>query len=142
MNGRINTKPRFFLLLLSLIFGGQTPVFSDELRDGNVLIAEIRGEVNFRSQNGSPVKAEDFKPGSLLPVGYQVLTGKNSSVLCLLSNGTLFTVRENSDMRVESFRQEPFVSNEENNIISIESNIVAIYKPFNEKYYKPEKVLL
>ena len=76
MNGRINTKPKFFLLLLSLIFGGQTPVFSDELRDGNVLIAEIRGEVNFRSQNGSPLKAEDFKPGSLLPVGYQVLTGK------------------------------------------------------------------
>ena len=112
MNGRINTKPRFFLLLLSLIFGGQTPVFSDELRDGNVLIAEIRGEVNFRSQNGSPVNAEDFKPGSLLPVGYQVLTGKNSSVLCLLSNGTLVTVRENSDMRVESFRQEPFVSND------------------------------
>ena len=33
-------------------------------------------------------------------------------------------------------------SNEENYIISIESNIVAIYKPFNEKYYKPEKVLL
>ena len=33
-------------------------------------------------------------------------------------------------------------SNEENYIISIENNIVAIYKPFNEKYYKPEKVLL
>ena len=33
-------------------------------------------------------------------------------------------------------------SNEENYIISIESNIVAIYKPFNEKYYKPETVLL
>ncbi len=33
-------------------------------------------------------------------------------------------------------------SNEENYIISIENNIVAIYKPFNEKYYKPEKVLV
>ena len=33
-------------------------------------------------------------------------------------------------------------SNGEKNIISIENNIVAIYKPFNEKYYKPEKVLL
>ena len=33
-------------------------------------------------------------------------------------------------------------SNEENYIISIENNIVAIYKPFNEEYYKPEKVLV
>ena len=33
-------------------------------------------------------------------------------------------------------------SNEENYIISIENNIVAIYKSFNEKYYKPEKVLV
>ena len=33
-------------------------------------------------------------------------------------------------------------SNEENYIISIENNIVAIYKPFNEKYYKPDKVLV
>ena len=33
-------------------------------------------------------------------------------------------------------------SNEENYIISIENNIAAIYKPFNEGYYKPEKVLL
>ena len=33
-------------------------------------------------------------------------------------------------------------SNEENYIISVENNIVAIYKPFNDKYYKPEKVLL
>ena len=33
-------------------------------------------------------------------------------------------------------------SNEENYIISIENNIVAIYTPFNEKYYKPEKVLV
>ena len=33
-------------------------------------------------------------------------------------------------------------SSEENYIISIENNIAAIYKPFNEGYYKPEKVLL
>ncbi len=33
-------------------------------------------------------------------------------------------------------------SNKENHVISIENNIVAIYKPFNEKYYKPEKVLV
>jgi tRNA pseudouridine55 synthase len=33
-------------------------------------------------------------------------------------------------------------SKEENYIISIENNIVAIYKPFNEKHYKPEKVLV
>ena len=33
-------------------------------------------------------------------------------------------------------------SNEENYIISIENNIVAIYIPFNEEYYKPEKVLV
>ncbi len=32
-------------------------------------------------------------------------------------------------------------SDEENYIISIENNIVAIYEPFNEKYYKPEKVI-
>ena len=33
-------------------------------------------------------------------------------------------------------------SNEESYIISIDENIVAIYKPFNENYYKPEKVVV
>ena len=33
-------------------------------------------------------------------------------------------------------------SNDENYIISIENIIVAIYKPFNENYFKPEKVLV
>ena len=33
-------------------------------------------------------------------------------------------------------------SNEESCIISIDKNIVAIYKPFNENYYKPEKVVV
>ena len=33
-------------------------------------------------------------------------------------------------------------SNEESCIISIDKNIVAIYKPFNENYYKPEKLVV
>ena len=33
-------------------------------------------------------------------------------------------------------------SNEENYIISIENNIVAIYIPFNANYFKPDKVLV
>ena len=33
-------------------------------------------------------------------------------------------------------------SNDESYIISIDKNIVAIYKPFNENYYKPEKVVV
>ena len=33
-------------------------------------------------------------------------------------------------------------SNDENYIISIENIIVAIYKPFNDNYFKPEKVLV
>ena len=94
-----------------LFQAGKKEVFSEELKDGNVLIAEINGEVSFRNQDGSLVNSSEFTSGSILPVGYEVITGKNSSVLCLLSNGTLLTVRENSDMRVESFTLEAFDAN-------------------------------
>jgi hypothetical protein len=33
-------------------------------------------------------------------------------------------------------------SNQEKYILSINNDVVAIYKPFNEKYFKPDKVLL
>jgi tRNA pseudouridine55 synthase len=33
-------------------------------------------------------------------------------------------------------------SNQEKYILSINNDAVAIYKPFNEKYFKPDKVLL
>ena len=33
-------------------------------------------------------------------------------------------------------------SKQEKYILSINNDIVAIYKPFNEKYFKPDKVLL
>ena len=110
MSRRINTCLKSLLLFL-LLFQAGKKVFSEELKDGNILIAEINGEVSFRSQDGSLVNSSEFTSGSILPVGYEVITGKNSSVLCLLSNGTLLTVRENSDMRVESFSQEAFDAN-------------------------------
>ena len=111
MSRRINTFLKSLLLFLLLFQAGKKEVFSEELKDGNVLIAEINGEVSFRNQDGSLVNSSEFTSGSILPVGYEVITGKNSSVLCLLSNGTLLTVRENSDMRVESFTQEAFDAN-------------------------------
>ena len=111
MSRRINTCLKSVLLFLLLFQAGKKAVFSEELKDGNILIAEINGEVSFRNQDGSLVNSSEFTSGSILPVGYEVITGKNSSVLCLLSNGTLLTVRENSDMRVESFSQEAFDAN-------------------------------
>ena len=111
MSRRINTCLKSLLLFLLLFQAGKKEVFSEELKDGNILIAEINGEVSFRNQDGSLVNSSEFTSGSILPVGYEVITGKNSSVLCLLSNGTLLTVRENSDMRVESFSQEAFDAN-------------------------------
>ena len=51
MSRRINTCLKSFFLLL--FQAGKKEVFSEELKDGNVLIAEINGEVSFRNQDGS-----------------------------------------------------------------------------------------
>jgi len=75
---------------------------------------------------------EESKLGELLdPIADKIIVA--TALILLVMNETI----KNGQLLPRTM-----FSNEENYIISIENNIVAIYKPFNEKYYKPEKVLL
>ena len=85
-------------------------LLANDLQNGSVLIAEMKGEVRVLGTDGKSDESKNFKVGANLPVGNWVKTGKGSSVLCLLSNGTLFTIRENSKVRIGTFKQIPFDS--------------------------------
>lgn len=64
------------------------------------------GEVGFFDAGGS--RMEEVKIGGLIPRTYTIVTGANSQMVGLLSNGTLITLVEKTRMRVQTFQQEPF----------------------------------
>ncbi len=82
---------------------------NEESGAGAVILAEVVPPVVFRDGDEGGVEKKMI-PGMLLPEGYWVETGQGGNVLLLLSNGTVVTITENSQMRVDSFDQEPFES--------------------------------
>ena len=107
-------KRRASIPLLSFLFSLSSVVIcgpdllANELQNGSVLIAEMKGDVRVLGTDGISNESKNFKVGDILPLGNWVKTGEGSSILCLLSNGTLFTIRENSKVRIGTFRQIPF----------------------------------
>ena len=97
-----------WLLLWSFVLGNASLSRAENKSAGTVLIVEVAGEIRFEKNDGSNAAKNDFKIGSVLPVGYFAITGQGGSLVCLLSNGTLLTVRENSRIRITSFEQEAF----------------------------------
>ncbi len=107
-------KRRASIPLLSFLFSLSSVVIcgpdllANELQNGSVLIAEMKGDVRVLGTDGISNESKNFKLGDILPLGNWVKTGEGSSILCLLSNGTLFTIRENSKVRIGTFMQIPF----------------------------------
>ena len=110
MKRRASISPLTFLFSLCCIVICGSDLQGNDLQNGSVLIAEMKGEVRVLGTDGKSEESKNFKVGANLPVGNWVKTGKGSSVLCLLSNGTLFTIRENSKVRIGTFKQIPFDS--------------------------------
>ena len=78
------------------------------LSRGAIILAEKREPVSFVGENGVALTSSGTVPGTLLPEGTVVQTGKGGSALLLLSNGTIVTVDAETRMKVTSFVQEPF----------------------------------
>jgi hypothetical protein len=96
------------ILLFTPFFFGCLGLFAQQQEKGSLLLAKIEGSVNFYEPDGKRMEANSFKEGDALPLKYFAETEEGSTLLALLSNGTLVTLRENTRMKVGEFSQSPF----------------------------------
>ncbi|MDR0901913.1 MAG: FecR family protein [Opitutaceae bacterium] len=73
---------------------------------GTILVVRVTGEA-YATLPGDTLRMP-LKKGSLVLVGQTIVTGKNASVMLVLSNGATVTVAGDSVMAVEEFTQRPF----------------------------------
>ena len=95
------------LLYLPSVYG-----WGPKMEAGAVILAERIEPVVFRGADDQKIDEAQATVGSILPEGASVETGPGGSALLLLSNGTVVTVTENAKMRIKSFDQEVFTSND------------------------------
>ena len=81
-------------------------LWSQEKQEGALIMISKEGEVGFFDADGT--RMAEVKAGGLIPRTYTIVTGANSQMVGLLSNGTLVTLVEKTKMRVKTFEQEPF----------------------------------
>jgi len=81
-------------------------LWSQEKQEGALIMISKEGEVGFFDADGT--RMAEVKAGGLIPRTYTIVTGANSQMVGLLSNGTLVTLVEKTKMRVKTFDQEPF----------------------------------
>ena len=83
-------------------------LLGQEAKVGAFILVSEQGGVNYEKGDGSP--AEGVSIGKPVPLSYTIITGKGAKLVGLLSNGTLLTLEEETRMKVETFKQEPFES--------------------------------
>ncbi len=85
----------------NLLWSQQT----DNNRGAFILISK-QGDVRYL--NAENQEMPKVVVGSIIPSTYLVVTGEGGSLVGLLSNGTLLTLDQNTQMKVASFKQKPF----------------------------------
>jgi len=103
-------KPQIFMKIFALIcmFMGMGILQAQQKEKGTLIIAKIEGDVKFYGTDGAELADNAYKEGDTLPFGVSAETGQGSSMLGILSNGTLMTMRENTRMKIGEFTQTPF----------------------------------
>ena len=101
-----------FIAFASLVFLPSVYGWGPKMEAGAVILAERIDPVVFRGADDQKIDEAQATVGSIVPEGASVETGPGGSALLLLSNGTVVTVTENAKMRIKSFDQEAFTSND------------------------------
>ncbi|MDR0901914.1 MAG: FecR family protein [Opitutaceae bacterium] len=87
----------------SVSLAAQSP---DARPSGTILVVRATGEA-YATLPGDTLRTP-LRNGSPVLVGQVIVTGKNASVMLILSNGATVTVAGDSVMAVEEFTQQPF----------------------------------
>lgn len=103
-------KPQIFMKTFALIcmMIGLGTLNAQQAENGTLIIAKIEGQVKFYKADGAELPANAYGEGDILPIGVSAETGQGASMLGILSNGTLMTMREKTRMKIGEFKQTPF----------------------------------
>ena len=77
---------------------------------GAIIIADMKGAVAVTNNStGAALPAASVQPGKILFDGHTIkTTGKDSSIVLLLSNGTVTTLKADSVLNIKKFTQAKF----------------------------------
>ena len=77
---------------------------------GAIIIADMKGAVTVtNNMTGATLPAASVQPGKILFDGHTIkTTGKDSSIVLLLSNGTVTTLKADSVLNIKKFTQAKF----------------------------------
>ena len=83
-----------------------------------IIISKI-GDVRIFDAKGLIISGQASATGATLSEGFSIKTGQGARLLLLLSNGTVTTLEQNSELILESFRQTPFALPPDNRFIDL-----------------------
>ena len=101
-----------------------------DLYQGGVIIASITGELlvldppEINYENSRFQKPRVGRIGDVISVGTQLTTGKGSKAILLFTNGSLFTMGQETKLYIKEFWQEEFEGNEDR-VLELEREISA-----------------
>ena len=73
---------------------------------GAFILISKQGDVRYL--NSENQEMPEVGVGSIIPSSYIIVTGESGGLIGLLSNGTLLTLDQKTQMKVATFKQEPF----------------------------------
>ena len=95
------------LALLGFLFAGLS-LSAQEAGAGAFILVSVEGNVQVNDAAGDPLPAGEIVAGKSLFEGQTVVTGENSKVVLLLSNGSVTTLSAKSELLLDKFRQAKF----------------------------------
>ena len=91
------------LALVAFLCAGLT-LSGQEGGAGAFIIVSVEGNVQVKDAAGDPLPAGEIVAGKSLFEGQTVVTGENSKVVLLLSNGSVTTLSAKSELLLDKFR--------------------------------------
>ena len=104
--------PRFILLFLFRVLLLPFCFFVQNIEAneaGAIIVLSSKGTVNAISPTGQVVPSI-LKSGTVLAEGFSIKTGLTGETSILFSNGTTASIEPNSQIKISSFTQTPFIS--------------------------------
>lgn len=95
------------LALLGFLCAGLS-LSAQEAGAGAFILVSVEGNVQVNDAAGDPLPAGEIVAGKSLFEGQTVVTGENSKVVLLLSNGSVTTLSAKSELLLDKFRQAKF----------------------------------
>ena len=105
------SKGQFLKFFTMFLFAGlafaQAP--GPNLGKGAAIVVSTKGQVQIkRTDTGRFLPSNEVKPGKTISDGHALLTGNESEVVLLLSNGSITTLGSSSELELSEFSQETF----------------------------------